>query len=980
MQASLSYTVVGDTVNTASRLSDAASIGAVYAGRATALATMSIASWRALPPLRLKGKREPVAGLRAGRASPAGRRAARARRGGAVHRPGRGVRPAGRPRARRRRARQARRRSSSPARPGSARPGSRWSSREFAGELPARTGAVGALPAVRREPRAVGARRVDAHGLRHHRGRRRRRRRSAGCAGRWRGSRRRRRPADQLRRPSTGCSRCSAWSSGRRSGRATPRRRVRPSCSRDPTVEAVVAVLAALVAEGPLVLVVDDAQWATGDLLGVRSRHLANEVLGAVLFVTVGRSGPAHRDVVGPDARRRGAAGRAARRGGERAAAAGLPRRRRARPRTLASCCSAGRRATRSSSPSCCTCWSTAACCAATATAGGSTGELPARGAAGRCAGGARRAHRRADARPRERCCATHRCIGNRFTAEMLRSLEPTADDGDDPVERRARRARVARASCSRPATVSEAAPHFVLHPRARPRRRLRRHPEGRAGPPSRDGRAMGDRRTALVGRPRPTRSSRRRPSRRSRSPTEMGLPSDDPAWSAREIGFGALDRLGEAALARDDNDRAESLLTPRRSTLADGELPSRRPRPGPGPPRGRAGVAAPPRRRRGRSRGPRRPRATCGPASAALVVQGEILRRRRRRAACHRGAGVRAGCGERVRPRPGHRRGAAPARADRLPRRAARIRRGALRAGARAWPSGSATAAARAGRCSTWPGTPRPAATTREAERAARRRRPTSSPASTTTAGCRGAPAPRRSSGCCRAGSSRRATSRRACCRSAGRWATAGATAACLTIDAFAAAELGQITTALEESAGGVRRVRGARRHLGSVHGVDRLRHRAARRRPAAQGDPPARARRRARGEGAPAAAGAHSRSATHRLLPARPRRRDGGGGGRPSGALEAIDGARPAAAARWSGCGCCSRRRCARAGETEEARRAAPRGAGRRRRLAGLPAPAGARASRRRAARARRAGTRRWRSRTRRWHSRRRTCGRGS
>src|SRR5256885_4024998 len=54
------YTVVGDAVNTESRLSDAASVGTVFAGRDTALATMAIASWRALPPLRLKGKREPV--------------------------------------------------------------------------------------------------------------------------------------------------------------------------------------------------------------------------------------------------------------------------------------------------------------------------------------------------------------------------------------------------------------------------------------------------------------------------------------------------------------------------------------------------------------------------------------------------------------------------------------------------------------------------------------------------------------------------------------------------------------------------------------------------------------------------------------------------------------------------------------------------------------------------------------------------------
>src|SRR3954463_15181562 len=54
VQAAIEYTVIGDTVNTAARLADAAAVGAVYAGVTTTTSSRQVASWRALRPLRLK--------------------------------------------------------------------------------------------------------------------------------------------------------------------------------------------------------------------------------------------------------------------------------------------------------------------------------------------------------------------------------------------------------------------------------------------------------------------------------------------------------------------------------------------------------------------------------------------------------------------------------------------------------------------------------------------------------------------------------------------------------------------------------------------------------------------------------------------------------------------------------------------------------------------------------------------------------------
>ena len=60
VQAGIEYTVIGDTVNTAARLADAAAVGASTPAPARSPPPAGSRRWRTLRPLRLKGKREPV--------------------------------------------------------------------------------------------------------------------------------------------------------------------------------------------------------------------------------------------------------------------------------------------------------------------------------------------------------------------------------------------------------------------------------------------------------------------------------------------------------------------------------------------------------------------------------------------------------------------------------------------------------------------------------------------------------------------------------------------------------------------------------------------------------------------------------------------------------------------------------------------------------------------------------------------------------
>ena len=288
VQANLTYTVVGDTVNTASRLSDAAGIGAVYAGRDTALATMAIASWRALQPLRLKGKRDPVPAYElVGLRSPG---AARVGLGDEAPFIGRDaefgrlvgklldVVESGRP--------------SSVVVTGEAGVGKTRLAVEldrFAAEVPAARILWGRCPPYGEgrdlAPLAEWIRVVvgisDADDA------------AAAEAKARRTLARLAEPGADAPAPAATVDRLLAllgvvvWAPLGPRDAATPGHL--DAGPRDPFVDAVATVLRGLLVDGPLVLVIDDAQWATPELLRALAR-LTDALRGPVLVVAIGRS------------------------------------------------------------------------------------------------------------------------------------------------------------------------------------------------------------------------------------------------------------------------------------------------------------------------------------------------------------------------------------------------------------------------------------------------------------------------------------------------------------------------------------------------------------------------------------------------------------------------------------------------------------------------------------------------------------------
>jgi class 3 adenylate cyclase/tetratricopeptide (TPR) repeat protein len=291
VQAHLAYTVVGDAVNTASRLSDAAGVGAVFAGRDTALATMAIASWRALPPLRLKGKRDPVPAYELVGLRPPG--AARLGLGDEAPFIGRDA-EFGRLVGKLLDVVESRRPASivvaGEAGVGKTRLGIELS--RFGTELPGARVLWGRCtpygegrdlaPVAEWVRTAAGI--VDADNAA-----------TAEAKVRRTATRLSKAPTDRLLSTSV-VDRLLTLLGLSESAPLAPRDTLAPGVvgvPRDPMVDAAAALLDALAAEGPLVLIVDDTQWAAPALLAALG-HLSAQLHGPVLHVSLGRS-----DVIG---------------------------------------------------------------------------------------------------------------------------------------------------------------------------------------------------------------------------------------------------------------------------------------------------------------------------------------------------------------------------------------------------------------------------------------------------------------------------------------------------------------------------------------------------------------------------------------------------------------------------------------------------------------------------------------------------------
>jgi class 3 adenylate cyclase/tetratricopeptide (TPR) repeat protein len=558
VQASLAYTVVGDTVNTASRLSDAASIGAVYAGRGTALATMPVASWRALPALRLKGKREPVPAYElVGLRSPGAERLGLGEEAPFIGRDAEFGRLVGRvldvverdtP--------------GSVVVTGEAGVGKTRLAVElarFAGELPAVRVLWGRCPPYgeTRELSALAGWMRTAFGIT-----------EDDDVGESEGRARRtlaRLGAPSVERPLGGVTverllgllGLAEWAPPGPRDAAAPGTAEPPQ---DPVVDAVASVLAALLTEGPLVLVVDDAQWATGDLLAALA-HLASVLQGPVLFLTVGRSDVltsvwwdrmpdlemlpvAPLEEPAADRLLRAYLGGAELDAGTRELLLG---RAQGNPFFLAEMLHllVDRGLLRRVRDG----WRL-------------TGDLPREvlpvGVQ------AVLAARIDSLQPATRVLVRDASvIGNRFTADLLRALAPEPSEGDDAIGRglqelitRGIVAPTRELGDGTDAATSYSFVHALAQdvayaglPKAD---RAHRHArvaawaaDGRNRSPSEvDGLVAGQAEQAV------------------RLAAEMSLPDDDPAWAARAVGFAALVRLGEGAVARDDNPRAEGLFS----------------------------------------------------------------------------------------------------------------------------------------------------------------------------------------------------------------------------------------------------------------------------------------------------------------------------------------------------------------------------------------------------------------------------------